>query len=149
MEKEKRKRIILIAIIAILIVIIIVLVIPKKDKATQGGIKWSESATESKATGSIEIPAFNTLHFKAGETIQAVNLYNPKENNVNMIMQIVIDDVVIWESDEVKPDYGFTEIELNKPLDKGEYKARYIVRCFKPDGTEVNGGNIAFTLYVE
>ena len=61
---------------------------------------------------------------------------------------LIPDGSVLWSEENIQPGYGLYDIQLNKELEKGTYEeCTFTIRCYK-DGVELNGCNIAFTLYV-
>lgn len=119
------------------------------------GVKWDgvkqNSSLKEVPINYIMIPGFTELHFSANRKVQFVNFYNPESNSCSMSMSIILPDgEEIWSCENIQPGYGIYEIELAKPLDRKLYEGcHYKVRCFKNDGTELNGGNIKFNLYIE
>lgn len=118
------------------------------------GIKWNGSnitVNHDKNEKYIAIPCFTDLTFRANQTAQKVNIYNPEENECIMDFSIVLSDgTVIWESDNTFPGYGFHDIELTKPLSSGTYEARFTTRCFTIDKkSELNGNSFKFKINVE
>ena len=99
---------------------------------------------------SIRLPCMEKLVFKAGETEQRVNLYNPEENTCYMIISLELEDETLWESEVIKPGTGFYTIDLNRVLDTGHYDAYIRYRCFSPlNMSELNGANVAVKLTVQ
>lgn len=96
------------------------------------------------------IPGIESLTFCAGTTSQSVNLQNPEINGDRLFLfRLYVEDQPIWESGYCQAGFGYYDIEIEHPLTVGEYPAALQVRCFTPDGTELNGARIQFTLYVE
>lgn len=117
------------------------------------GIRWDgNNITVSRDVDKkyIAIPCFADLSFRANQTAQRVNIYNPEENECIMDFSIVLSDgAVIWETDNTLPGYGFHDIELTKPLSSGVYEARLITRCFTMDNkSELNGSSFKFKIKV-
>ena len=99
---------------------------------------------------SIRLPCMEKLVFKAGETVQQVNLFNPEENTCYMIISLELEDETLWESELVEPGKGFYTIELNRALDVGKYNAYIRYQCFSQnDLSELNGAEVAFNLTVQ
>lgn len=121
---------------------------------SSSGIKWGGNnitVNRDKNEKYIAIPCFTDLTFRANQTAQKVNIYNPEENECIMDFSIVLSDgTVIWESDNTFPGYGFHDIELTKPLSSGTYEARLTTRCFTIDKkSELNGNSFKFKINVE
>ena len=96
------------------------------------------------------IPGIDSLTFQAGTTTQSVNFQNPEINGDRLFQFILyVEDVPMWESGYCRAGFGYYTIDINHALTEGEYPAALQVRCFTPDGTELNGAKIKFTLYVE
>lgn len=122
----------------------------QQSEPTSTGIVWSETAeAEEENNTYITVPAFTSTSFTSGKTTQEVSIYNKDVNQCYMIISIIVDDGIIWESGELYPGYGYEEIELNEPLVAGTYDAAYQVRCFDLEtGQELNGCTVNFKLYV-
>lgn len=138
-----------ISIILVLIIILILLAflaIYKKSKDT--GIKWNG---ETRDTRYVKIPSFTEIYFNADTKIQAFNFFNPSSNNCSMMIALVKDGEVYYESDAIRPGYGLREIKLNKTLDCGDYQFTYIVECCGDESNaqeEYNGVNFNTTIHV-
>lgn len=139
--------------IVILLLSILITFISVYEKPKYNGVKWSDTETTIEHDISyIAIPGFSELHFKKDETKQAMNFYNPEENNCLMEISIQMEDgSSILNDISLMPGYGFQEIELLKPLSEGVYKHCYLcISCKHLDGkTELNGGSLEITIYVE
>ena len=99
--------------------------------------------------GGIAIPGFNSLAFAANQTTQKVNFYNPEINDCLFQLVLLIEDVPVWESENILPGQGFYEIELDEPLQTGEYSACLKVNCFSADGEQLNSATVEFELIVQ
>lgn len=97
----------------------------------------------------IEIPGFKTLVFYANQTTQKVNLYNPENNDCLFKLKLYADDSQIWESGYIKPNDGYYDIELNEPLNIGEYAGKLLYQCYTEDGTQLNSAVVSFKLTVK
>ena len=59
------------------------------------------------------------------------------------------DGTELWAAHNIQPGNGFYEIELNTELDSGTYDGCILnIRCYDKNGTELNGGKMNFTLFV-
>lgn len=117
--------------------------------------KWigrKEEYTGEKNTDTIDIPGFDAMNLKAGETKQAVNLWNPKQNICYFKMTILLSDgTKLWQSDLIRPGKGLYEIELNKALEAGTYENAILkYECFTLDEAQLplNGAEVKFTINV-
>lgn len=99
---------------------------------------------------SIDIPGFDAMNLKAGESVQSVNLYNPEENQCYFRISIVLDDGVLWQSGLISPGKGLYEIELNSVLEEGSYPAVLKYECFSmnEEKTPLNGAELSIQLNV-
>ncbi len=149
MEKDnKKKYIFLLVLLIVTISLRVCLCICRSRTDIQpvsSGIRWDGNniaATRDKNEKYIAIPCFTDLTFRANQTAQKVNIYNPENNVCIMNFSIVLPDrTVIWESGDTYPGYGFHDIELKRPLSSGTYEARIVTRCFTMDKkSELNGG---------
>lgn len=120
------------------------------------GVKWNGSQQISVPTNQkyITVSGINDLVFTANNTKQYVNFENPKENDCLMDIKILLQenktDKTIWQTENVKPDYGIYEVELNSTLSVGEYPA-YVVLEFKTlDGnTKLNSATFKINITVK
>lgn len=105
-----------------------------------------------KNTDTIDIPGYGSISLKAGEIGQAVNFYNPEQNTCCFRMSLLLSDgTELWKSGLVEPGMAVYEIELNQPLEAGEYEdATLKYECFAMDDaqTPLNGSEIKLTLNV-
>lgn len=124
----------------------------RDDKQESNGILWNgnQKIERNYDQSSISIPGFTEMVFHSNTTNQKVNLHNPESNNCSMSFSIIMqDNTVIWEENNIQPGYGLYNIQINKELEKGTYEGCvFTVRCFR-DEVELNGCNMAFTLYVD
>lgn len=97
----------------------------------------------------IAIPGYESMTFSADSVKQKVNLWNPETNTCLFHMRLLVGEEQIWESDFVKPGYGFYEIDLAHPLTVGEYGAYLVIECFREDGTALNSAKVKFDLFVQ
>lgn len=88
------------------------------------------------------------LTFVANQTIQQVNFYNPENNDCYFQMNLYVANELVWKSENVQPGYGYYEIELSRKLKQGEYPAYLNIKCYNPNGEELNSANIRFDLNV-
>lgn len=97
----------------------------------------------------IAIPGFDTLVFKANQTQQKVNFYNPSENDCLFRMTLYINDEALWQSGYCAAGNGYYDIDISKSFAVGNYPAYLKVECFKSDGTPLNGAKVEFNLIVQ
>ena len=115
------------------------------------GIKWNgvkqiNNPTEQKY---IAVSGFTDLKFVADSTKQSVNFYNPKENNCLMDLSIIMNGDVLWQAENIRPDYGLYTIDLCSPLKKGEYPACIVARFKTIDGgTKLNSATFKIKIIV-
>lgn len=118
----------------------------------ENAVQWNGKQTLPTGNGeiakAIEIPGFNELTFVANQTIQQVNFYNPENNDCYFQMNLYVANELVWKSENVQPGYGYYEIELSRKLKQGEYPAYLNIKCYNPNGEELNSANIRFDLYV-
>lgn len=151
MKKFKKKYVIAVVVIALVIILPLLFLFGWNDKRESNGILWNGKQTieTNYKQSSIAIPGFTKISFEANSTNQKINLYNPDTNACSMDFSILMPDgSVLWSEENIQSGYGLYDIQLNKELEKGAYeKCIFTIRCYK-DGVELNGCNIAFTLYV-
>ncbi len=100
-------------------------------------------------SGGIAIPGFDSLYFNADQTTQKVNFFNPDINDCLFKMSLLVDETILWESENVAPGKGYYQIDLSKPLPIGEYSAFLKVNCFTLNGEPLNGASVEFRLIVQ
>lgn len=151
MKKFRKKYAIAVLVIALVIIFPLLFLFGRNDKRESNGILWNGKQTieTNYEQSSIAIPGFTKISFEANSTNQKINLYNPDTNTCSMDFSILMPDgSVLWSEENIQPGYGLYDIQLNKELEKGTYEeCTFTIRCYK-DGVELNGCNIAFTLYV-
>lgn len=137
--------------IAVMLILASLFLFGRDDKKGSNGILWNgkQSIEKEYEQSSISIPGFDEISFKSNSTNQKVNIYNPDTNNCTMNFSIIMpDNTILWAEENIQPEYGLYDIQINKELKKGTYEGCvFTVRCFR-DGIELNGCNITFTLYV-
>ena len=100
-------------------------------------------------SGSIDIPGYESLSFKAGSQSQTVNLKNPQTNNCYFVLSLIINSETLWASDYIEPGYAVKKLTLTRAPDKGEYDAVLHYDCFTlNDKTPLNGAEIQLTIKV-
>ncbi len=139
----KRKPIITIALLALMML----------TGCTDGQAVPSEtqSVTQSAQADSsnINIPGYEALDFKAGETKQDSRFHNPAENACYFRLTLTLDGETLWQSDYIAPGEKVGEITLSRALDKGEYQAKLNYECFTlQDKSPLNGAEIDLAINV-
>lgn len=106
---------------------------------------------KSGSSENIAILGYETLSFKAGKQTQKVRFTNPAENSCTFVLSLTLDDGdTIWTGEAIKPGEMYTQIELNRALDKGNYEATLHYNCYSlNDNTPLNGADIKLTLDVK
>ena len=111
-----------------------------------------ETYTGKKNTDTIDIPGYGAIDLHADTVKQAVNLYNPEQNNCYFKMSLLLEDgTKLWESQLIAPGKAVYKITLNQALKAGEYKdATLKYECFKmnEERTPLNGSEIKLNLNV-
>lgn len=100
----------------------------------------------------ISVPGYEKLEFVAGKKKQNVYLNNPDGNTCYFVMSLILEDgTVIWKSDYLEPGMAFDRIELNQPLEKGNYENVTLqYDCYSiADKRELNGSAVTVTLEVK
>ena len=121
---------------------------PELDESD--GEKWQgKQAIEHQAeVKHIEIPGIDRMYFKAGETTQKVNIYNPESNDCTISYKLIMKGKVIWKSEKCYPGYGFYEIKLTHSLEAGTYNAHLLHVCER-DGQQLNSANMNVEIIVD
>lgn len=147
-----KNKIIIFVTIIVFVLVVLLFADNHNKPLDSNGIEWNgnqDISSYKEEIKYISIPRFNKMYFNQSKN-QKVNFYNPKENTCTMTMELYLNDgSLLWSADNVKPGYGFYDIEIMKPLLKGVYEnCHYIVHCYNDNGTELNGGDIKFVLFV-
>ena len=104
--------------------------------------------------GSIAIPGYDKLTFKAGALTQYVTFENPSENTCYFVISIVLPDgTEIYKSGMVAPGAVIDCLRLRAAPTVGVYENTLLkYSCWNVDDegelSEVNGANTLFTLEV-
>ena len=123
----------------------------KQTGNKDSGIVFDTDAQEIKQNNisNISIPCWDKLIFESGTTDQTVNFYNPQSNSgVNIKVNLYVDDVLVYESNLVKPGMTIKKIKLKKTMQKQISKAYIIYECYRNNGTKLNGAKMNFVLEV-
>jgi len=115
------------------------------------GVKWDgEKHVNSNSDNTYAyIPGFTELTFKEDTVHQKVNFYNPEVNPAQATLTLKLaDGTVLWQEENIRPGYGFYDIDINKPLSRGFYNASLTYTFFSDTGEEYNGGIVPFELIV-
>lgn len=146
-----------IVISAILIIILTVVIINNMNRdnvdivTDEDSVKWDGyKPTEQprNKAGYISIPGINKLVFKASETIQDMNIYNPGTNDADIVFSLTIGDEEIWKSGRCKPGDGYYMVSIMKPLDEGRYGAKMHYDCYR-GLAKLNGAVVDVELIVQ
>ena len=162
--KNKKTLILLIVIIALAVVIVVLLFkiltkSPEKKTGASTGITgvieegWDDGIDNGSVEESeVQIPGYTYARMKEGDTTLHLSIGNPKENDVGLFAQVVLEDgTVLYESELLKPGSGIEEIPLSKQLKKGSYNAYVVYQIVSLDEeqTPMNAARSGFTLYVD
>ncbi|MCD7865415.1 MAG: hypothetical protein LUG54_05255 [Clostridiales bacterium] len=165
MEEKKnnsRKKVIAILIVVIIIIVVVLLIwkaLPGENDAGTGNgagevVAWDvdiDTEDTAGATGSIQIPGYESMIFTAGETVQTVDIGNPADNSCYFVITIrLADGTELFQSDYLEPGQGFETIELTQVLEVGEYTAVIQYECYSmEDESALNGASSEFQLIVK
>ena len=108
------------------------------------------AALSAAYSSDISIPGYEALYFTAGETAQSVSFFDPDTNPCFFRLTLTADGADIWTSEYISPGETVSEIDLTKPLPKGEYPAVLHYECFSlDDKTPLNGADIELIIIVQ
>lgn len=123
---------------------------PKSLAEVESAEDWiGERKSSKEPVAAIQIPGYDRLELKAGETQQQVNFYNPKENGCYFRLSLWLDEKTkIWESKLLEPGKAIYAITLAQPVTAGNYEHAYIsYECFALKTQDpLNGSDIHVTL---
>lgn len=110
-------------------------------------------AEEKREVGQIYYNCFSKWHIKAGQTEDiAVPLTNDKKNNCYLTFEIFLEDTgeVLYKSKQVPPDTGIYQIDISRPLEKGEYTCKiHITSNELKTGASMNSYDMMVDLIVD
>lgn len=102
--------------------------------------------------GEISIPGFSRLSFKAGQTVQSVDFYNPEKNACAFEISIILPSGrEIYHSGRLLPGDKLEQIETAAALPAAIYESTTLrYSCFSLDetGQELNGADTSCILEV-
>lgn len=157
--KNKKNIIIIISIIVVLAIgLYFVFAIGDNSKQTsQFNPEFEENQTKEHATtGSkkgIEIPGYTNIVIPSGKTDVEVDFFNPKENKVYFEIALILNDTQeeIYKSKLISPGQHLYNINLNKPLKKGNYDMtiKYSTYSLDEKYTPKNGAVVECVLEVQ
>lgn len=115
-----------------------------------GNVDTSLSDVIKKNAGTIDIPGFEKLVFKAGSKEQSVNFVNPIQNTCYFKISLIKEDgTVLWTSDLVKPGETVNQIALGNVPKKGSFLAALRYDCFSlEDKSPLNSAEVKVTVNV-
>lgn len=154
---NKRKWVIIFsAFLAVIIALLIVLYITCQEPTSGNAINIipatpNDEATPQESVGTISIPGFEKLKFRAGTDKQTLKLYNPPENTCYFLISIFLPDgTQIYQSNLLAPGEEINQIHLKVDVSTGVYEgATLVYSCFSVDTLQpLNGASIQFTLEV-
>ena len=155
MSQDKSNKLKLIAfIVAFVVLLFLCSLMTYNDKVSKSNEKIAtlDFIPNTAETRTITIPATSGLNFKAGQTLQCVDLYNPKENNCYFKISIYLsDNTLLWQSNYLKPSEEINEINISQALQKGTYKnCLMIYDCFAiTDENRLNSGEVKIEINVQ
>lgn len=153
-DKDKKQTyIILIFILSLIVGIIAIMNTVDTSKQNEySGIKWNGIKQINNPTEQqyIAVSGFTDLKFVEDSVQQCVNFYNPAENNCLMDLSIVMQNGdLLWQAENIRPDYGLYTIDLCSPLKKGVYPACIVARFKTIDGgTKLNSATFKVKIIV-
>ena len=115
---------------------------PVIDTTTNNKLEFEASSDNKKR---ILLPGMDGINLKSETLEQAVNFYNPRENNCCFIMSLYLsDNTLLWQSDFLMPGESINTITLNTKLKKGKYRnCRLIYKCFSVESKKsLNSGEM-------
>ena len=109
----------------------------------------SKPAEPESSSPGIKIPGYPSITIAADKENVKMALLNPEGNPCYFKFEIVLKDSgeTIYESKYVEPGKAITDVELKKPLSKGEYPATIKISTLSLDGQNpLNGANVETVL---
>lgn len=127
---------------------------PSLPPEAEDAVDWvgagEEYAGSAQSPQSIAIPGTDVMQFKANTKEQAVNLYNPAQNNCYFRLSLLLKDgSLLYQSKLLAPGKGLYEITLLEALPEGTYEGSVLkYECFGMDDarTPLNGAELTLTI---
>ena len=150
MKKKFPKSTLILILLLIIAVCVIAVLVAKPPQVVEVGPKIENSEDVQTLEGSINLPGYDAITFKADKKEQEVMIPNPPENTCLVKITLKLSDgTVLWESEDVEPGRYSTPIVFEKALKKGTYKDSVLeYKCFTNDKehSQLNGAECKFTL---
>jgi len=110
-----------------------------------------EPDAQKGSVGNIAVPGFEVMTIKAGQTEQAIWLYNPEKNNCYFVASIQLPDgTELYRSQLIPPGKAIYQAQFSRTVPAGTYEKSILQYDFYTlNGTVANGTKAYFTLEVE
>ena len=123
-------------------------------ETNQQGVVFDDNAKEytpvdlvNNSEEGIAIPGYSTICFPEGEKRVEITLYNPEKNNCLFGFELYIDgkENPIATTGLVEPGKAVQNVELNEPLQAGNYKLKIKVNTYTIDTKSKLNNAIVYT----
>ncbi len=99
--------------------------------------EWNGNSVATKFSGTNEevfIPDISRLRFDSEKTVQRISIGNPKSNNLNMSVDILLNEKNLYSSGILPPGHGIEKADLKACFEPMEYRAVLVYKFYKKDG---------------
>lgn len=137
---------------AILVLLASGLIFQLCDGNCAHGIVWDNTGAVDveSSTTYVSIAGFDRVSFIPMKTTQKTSIYNPQNNTCMMSFIMYIDGEEVWAANDIQPGHGFTEIELNRMYEVGEYSGLMEIKCYDSEsGRMMNSASFEFYVIVK
>ncbi len=156
----KKQKMIILSVVAAVVVVVTAVCLYRHfhptGEVTSQAYEFEEGQEKDDTSGvaeGIAIPGYSEIRIPAGTTTAEVTLTNPSQNQVYFEISFYLPetDEVIYTSKLIEPGKSLYEIELNQPLEEGEYDLtiQYATYAMDEDFTPMNGAEVNCKLIVE
>ncbi len=150
-EKKKKKRLLLLLLLLLLIAAVCVSVwaiwfhekpvlapdyapAQTEKNAEAIGDDSDEKLEQPEGGGAVALTYAKEVSISLSENEASLLFANPTKSNQDMVLQLVIDDVLILQSDKIEPGTMVTKLSLQegakKRLKEGGYEGKFIVSYY-------------------
>ncbi len=145
----KRGTLLVLIVLILTLLILVVFLCLKKDIDTN--ISDIVDKQEAKESNSIKIPGYSYVTIEKDSKDVQIALVNPDGNPCYFTYELILMDnnESLYKSKLIPPGKMISDIRLNRPLEKGEYKAFIRVTTTSlSDNSPMNGADLETVLIV-
>ena len=116
----------------------------------ESAMPYTGTLSESVTAEGVKIPGYTGITIPAETTDVQLLLFNPADNECDLMFEIVLDGETLYKSGLVAPGMCVEDITLTRGLAQGEYQAVLTIRSYEPEGdTQTSSTNVGLNLLAE